>query len=116
MYPILQPFQNQLQNLQNQFMAQPTQNVQYVNGRASADSYQMQPNSSVILLDSNKNTFYFKRSDAAGSCTVEAFDFHKAEEPQKEEFVTRSEFELLKKNLGRVVEELGIKQESEVAE
>ena len=120
MYPILQPYQNQLQNLQNQLLAPitpqtSTPSVQYVNGRQSADNYQMQPNSSVILMDSFKDTFYIKRSDASGLCTVDAYDFHKAEEQGKPEYVTRAEFETLKKNLGRVVEELGIKTESEVA-
>lgn len=114
----LQPFQNQLQNfqnnLQNQFFPQNQPSIQYVNGRTSADNYQMQPNSSVILMDSTKDTFYIKRSDASGSCTVDAYDFHKAEEQPETEYVTREEFEILKKNLGHVVEELGIK--TEVAE
>ena len=96
MYPILQPYQNQLQNLQNQILTAPTPTIQYVNGRQSADSYQMQPNSSVILMDSTKDTFYLKKADASGSCTVEAYDFFKSEEESKSEYVTRSEFEELK--------------------
>lgn len=115
MYPILQPYQNQLQNLQNQFLApqQPVSSptLQYVNGRQSADNYNMQPNSAVILMDSTKDTFYIKRSDASGLCTVEAYDFHKSEEDTGTQYVTRAEFETLKKNLGRVVDELGIKPE-----
>lgn len=97
MYPILQPYQNQMQSLQNQFLSQPTQTIQYVNGRASADNYQMQPNTSVILMDSTKDTFYLKKADASGSCTIEAYDFKKAEEDTKPEYVTREEFEELKK-------------------
>ena len=112
MYPILQPYQNQLQNLQNQFLTpqQPVSapTLQYVNGRQSVDNYSMQPNSAVILMDSTKDTFYIKRADASGSCTVEAYDFHKAEEQGKNDYVTRAEFETLKKNLNKVVEELGI--------
>ena len=114
MYPILQPYQNQLQNLQNQMLS-PTPTVQYVNGRASVDNYTMQPNSSVILMDSTKDTFYIKRADASGSCTVEAYDFHKAEEETKTEYVTREEFDKLKTSLDKVVSELGI-SESKVEE
>lgn len=94
MYPILQPYQNQLQNLQNQMLS-PAPSVQYVNDRQSAENYVMQPNSSVILMDSTKDTFYLKKADASGACTVEAYDFHKAED-DKPEFVTRKEFEELK--------------------
>ena len=98
MYPILQPYQNQLQSLQNQIMT-PVPAVQYVNGKQSADKYVMQPNSSVILMDSNQDRFYLKKADASGSCTVEAYDFYKAEDEEKSEFVTRKEFEDLKKTV-----------------
>lgn len=113
MYQMFQPYQNQLQNLQNQLLAPPTNSapsIQYVNSRQSAENYAMNPNSAVILMDSTKDTFYIKRADASGSCTVEAYDFHKAEEQNGNDYVTRSEFELLKKNLGKVIEELGIKE------
>jgi len=94
MFPVT-PYQNQLQNLQSQIMS-PTPSVQYVNGRQSADNYSMQPNSSVILMDSNMDRFYLKKSDASGMCVVEAYDFHKAEEDAKPDYVTREEFEELK--------------------
>ena len=97
MYPTLQPYQNQLQNLQNQFLMNPAPTIQYVNGRQSADNYQMQPNSSVILMDSTKDTFYLKKSDASGACTVEVYDFHKAADESRSEYVTREEFDDLKK-------------------
>lgn len=87
------PYQNPLQSP----LMSPTPSVQYVNGRQSADNYVMQPNSSVILMDSNMDRFYLKRSDASGACTVESYDFHKAEEEAKPEYVTRSEFEDLKR-------------------
>ena len=101
MYPILQPYQNQLQNLQSQLLtpnpapvATPT--VQYVNGRQSVDNYAMQPNTSVILMDSTKDTFYIKKADASGSCTVESYDFRRSKEDTKTEYVTRAEFDELK--------------------
>lgn len=78
----LQSLQNQIQALQQQSQmanmqhpAQPNSQIQYVNGIDSANAYIMSPNSSVLLMDSNKPRFYVKSSDAAGSCTVKAFDF-----------------------------------------
>lgn len=73
-----------------------SQTIQYVNGKQSADSYQMAPNSSVILMDSNRARFYLKQTDASGMATVKAFDFKEAEEEKPAEYVTKSEFESFK--------------------
>jgi len=102
MYPILQPYQNQLQNLQNQYLTPPvtTPTVQYVNSRQSADNYTMQPNSSVILMDSTMDRFYLKTADASGSCVVKAYDFTEVSDEVKPDYVTRAEFEELKKLIG----------------
>ena len=88
MYPIF--------NYQTPYVTQPTQNIQYVNGRQSAESYQMMPNSSVILMDSNKARFYWKQTDASGMATVRAYDFKEVEENKAPEYVTKSEFETFK--------------------
>ena len=119
MYPILQPFQNQLQNLQNQFVPQPQQNIPTINSvncRASVENFFIPPNGSDVFVDEINKKFYTKKVDAGGSVIIESFSYTKDEEEKPNDYVTRSEFETLKKNLGRVVEELGIKQESEVAE
>ena len=90
MYPIYQ-YQS--------FLSQPTQNVQYVNGRQSVDSYPMSPNSSVILMDSNLPRFYLKQTDASGLATVKSYDFKETEEEKPTEYVTKAEFEKFKSNL-----------------
>ena len=75
---------------------QSTQNIQYVNGKQSAEAYQMTPNSSVILMDSNQARFYLKQTDASGMATIKVYDFHEAEEEKPAEYVTKSEFETFK--------------------
>jgi hypothetical protein len=85
MYPFY-PFQTVAQ----------TQNIQYVNGRQSAESYQMPANSSVILMDSNMPRFYMKKTDASGMAMVKAYDFKEVEENKAPEYVTKSEFESFK--------------------
>ena len=90
MYPIYQ-YQS--------FLSQPTQNIQYVNGKQSADSYPMNPNSSVILMDSNMSRFYVKQTDASGMSTVKSYDFTEVEEEKPTEYVTKSEFEKFKEGL-----------------
>ena len=92
---------------QTMFPFQPTplmapvaqQNIQYVNGKQSAESYQMAANSSVILMDSNLPRFYMKQTDASGLATIRAYDFKEAEEEKPKEYVTRQEFEKFKANL-----------------
>ena len=103
------PYALQMQNLQNQLQQmnpyQQNQNsnqIQYVNGIESANAYQMSPNSSVLLMDNNLPRFYVKTTDAAGMASVKTFEFHeyveqKPEEINPELYVTRKEFEELKK-------------------
>lgn len=92
MYPYLQPYSNM-------FPAQPTQTIQYVNGKQSAESYQMGANSSVILMDSNLPRFYLKQTDASGLSTIRAYDFKEVEEDKAPEYVTKAEFEKFKSTM-----------------
>lgn len=90
---------------QSPYLTQPTQNIQYVNGRPSAESYQMPANSSVILMDSGKARFYMKQTDASGMATVRAYDFKEAEEDKPAEYVTKKEFEAYKAQMKGVNDE-----------
>ena len=70
-------------------------NIQYVNGKASAEAYNTQPNQSVLLMDSNEDRFYIVRSDASNFKTIEEYEFHKVEE-KKTSYVTQDDFNELK--------------------
>lgn len=76
-------------------LQQPMQ-IQYVNGKQSAESYQMPVNSSVILMDSNKPRFYLKQTDASGQALIKAYDFTESADDKPAEYVTKSEFESFK--------------------
>lgn len=97
MYPY-DPFQTQ-----NPFLAQlqlpqtqPKVEIPYVNGKQSAESYQLAPNSSIVLLDSSAKRFYIKKTDASGAATVQSFDYMETAEEKPVEYVTREEFETFK--------------------
>ena len=77
-------------------MQQPSQSIQYVNDRQSAEAYQMTANSSVILMDSNLPRFYMKQTDASGKATIKSYDFKETEEAKPAEYVTKEEFEAFK--------------------
>ena len=77
----------------------PAQSIQYVNGKQSAETYQMPANSSVILMDSNMSRFYMKQTDASGNATIRSYDFKETEEEKPKEYVTKQEFEAFKSKL-----------------
>lgn len=92
-YPPMQnPFMMQMPSVMPQVPAQ-TQSIQYVNDKASAESYQMPANSSVILMDTNLPRFYMKQTDASGVATIKSFDFKETEKEKPVEYVTKAEFE-----------------------
>lgn len=116
------PYAMQMQNLQNQIQnMNPFQQqggntqIQYVNGIESANAYQMAPNSSVLLMDSNLPRFYVKTTDAAGMADVKVFEFHeyveqKPEPMNPEMFVTRQEFEELKQMIEKEAAHESVKE------
>ena len=88
---------------------QPQQNnssIIWVQGEAAARSFNVMPNQSVMLLDSESSTFYIKSADASGMpLPLRIFDYterntnQNVEQPQiqkhteDQEYITRDEFE-----------------------
>lgn len=103
MYPLYNnPYQfNQPLNTPQIPLAQNNTNqIQYVNGRSSVDMFQMNPNESVLLMDSTQDVFYIKKTDASGLATVRTFRFEEVLENDKSaQYVTREEFEKFKAEL-----------------
>lgn len=96
---------NPYQQMSYQQPAQLNNSIQYVNGVDSARAYQIPPNSSVLLMDSTMDRFYVKKSDASGFSTVDAYDFHRAEDkPIATDYVSRQEFEDLKNKISQYEE------------
>lgn len=85
--------------LQNVMPMQQAQQIPYVNGKQSAESYQIPANSSVILMDSNAAKFYLKQTDASGIATIKSYDFKESEEEKPKEYVTKQEFEKFKASM-----------------
>lgn len=73
--------------------------IPFVNGRSSAESYTMPPNSKIILMDQSLPRFYLKQTDASGCFTISTYEFKEVKEEvnvSTGEFVSRQEFEELK--------------------
>lgn len=107
--PYMPYIQQQMQ--QNQFsqfqQTQPqilTQNLIRVNGIDGAKAYQMTPNSTVALFDSNEDIMYVKSTDGAGFPQIRRFKFVEIQESQTQQpvnndFISREEFENFKKEI-----------------
>lgn len=78
----------------------PLQGVAWVNGLIGAQAYILQPNSSILLMDSDAKVFYIKTSDASGKAEIRSFKYEEqvaqpTQEPQVA-YVTKEEFEKFK--------------------
>ena len=106
-YASLIPPQNQYYNQQmtnQQFQPQQeTRNLIRVNGIGGAKAYQMYPDSTVALFDSNEDIMYIKSTDGAGFPSIRSFRFEeiKADTQTKPsvDYISREEFEEFKKEL-----------------
>ena len=73
--------------------------ILWVQGEAGAKSFLVAPGQSVLLMDSETNSFFIKSSDASGMpLPLRIFDYvervaEKKEVVSSEDFITRDEFE-----------------------
>lgn len=95
---------------------QPPQNdIQFVNGKSSAESFMMPPNSRMILMDSELPRFYLKEVDASGLFKISTYEFQEVKDPEpiSGDYITRQEFEEWKAMLNE--SNLAKKQQSSAA-
>lgn len=67
-YSSFQPYQQPL-------VQAPQQNDVYVHGEQAAQSYPIQPGSTLRLWDDTADIFYMKTADQAGNVTIRIFDY-----------------------------------------
>ncbi len=76
-----QPIMQQQQIPQYSWMnrnAMPSQNnssITWVNGWAGAQGYIIKPNTTVLLMDSERDVFYLKSANEQGMATIRSFKF-----------------------------------------
>lgn len=100
MYPVFNAYPTLSQPMLSQPTPQTPPAIQYVNGKTSAEAYQLPANSSVLLMDSSECKFYIKQTDASGMATVKTYKFEEVrDDTVNPEYITRSEFESFKSEL-----------------
>ena len=104
-YPPMQQPMDQLSHLRQQ-QQQPAQNgIVWVQGEEGAKAYLVAAGNTMILMDSEAQTFYIKSTDSSGMpMPLRAFDYSERTGQAKHaqdtsNYVTREEFERLEKKL-----------------
>ena len=128
-----QPYADRLAQLQNQYnqavnipqmqtvpQPQVNQGLLWVSGEVGAKSYLVAPNSTVLLMDSDSSRFYLKSADNAGMPSLRIFEYSEVtnlpqnapqapnldENVLNDKFVTREEYEGLKRQYENIMERL----------
>lgn len=131
--PMPQPYADRLAQLQNQYQQavnmpqmqtvpqpQVNQGLLWVSGEVGAKSYLVAPNSTVLLMDSDSSRFYLKSADNAGMPSLRIFEYSEVtslphntpqapnldENVLNDKFVTREEYEGLKRQYESIMERL----------
>lgn len=131
--PMPQPYADRLTQLQNQYQQavnvpqmqttpqqQVNQGLLWVSGEVGAKSYLVAPNSTVLLMDSDAQRFYLKSADNAGMPSLRIFEYKEVtnapttpvnapnldENVLNDKFVTREEYEGLKRQYESIMERL----------
>ena len=128
-----QPYADRLTQLQNQYQQtvnipqiqtvpqqQVNQGLLWVSGEVGAKSYLVTPNSTVLLMDSDEQRFYLKSAANAGMPSLRIFEYNEVtnipqnapqapnldENVLNDKFVTREEYEGLKRQYESIMERL----------
>lgn len=121
-YPYGMPYYNMPQSynnlnnnnmMPNQMQQPQANNYFYVNGIIGAKSFQMQPNQTVMLMDSDSPMCYMKQTNSMGQATLRYFklvevtedDLKTAQTPGVQpnvEYALKSDLEALNKKLNEI--------------
>lgn len=77
----------------------------YVNGMEGAKQYQIMPNQSVLLMDSENPMFYLKTANQMGQSTIRAFRFEEIK-PKEERYATEESVAELSKKMDEIMRSL----------
>lgn len=138
-YPVYQqqyppPYQDRLSQLQSQYQQTIplapqaiNQGLLWVQGEAGAKSYLVAPSTTVLLMDSETERFYIKSTDGTGIPNLRTFEYREVlqstpQHPQTvpedfdNKYVTRAEYEGLKRQYDEIMSKLNSFNVSELAD
>lgn len=89
----------------------PMNTYAFVNGIEGAKSYLMQPNQSVLLMDSDELKCYMKQSDSTGKATIRTFKLEEITEKEESkmpvgDYVSKADFDTLSNKFDELLKKL----------
>lgn len=116
-YPYGMPYQPNFpqQNNMNMYQQQvQTNQYAFVNGLEGAKSFQMQPNQTMLLMDSDNPLCYMKTSNNLGQSTLRYFRLTEISESElknnnnntTKEFASKEDFEILSKRIDEIAKKI----------
>ena len=109
---------NTPQNMPQNQAVQSVNTYAYVNGLEGAKGFAMNPNQTILLMDSDSPMFYLKTSNAMGQSNLKAYKFEEVslDNPTSNnnvDYVTKKDFEEFKKSMENSYMKKPVKKESE---
>lgn len=114
---------NYSQNSYNNYNQQRMNQYAFVNGIEGAKSFQIQPNSMVMLLDSDNPIIYKKTSNGYGQASIECYKMVQISENElrgvnttqpTQDFVLKADFDALNKRVDEIMATLKKDENGEV--
>jgi len=100
------------QNFQNPYTTPQLNQYSYVNGVEGAKAFIVQPNQTMLLMDSNQPVCYMKQSNGIGQATIRYFKLVEISEsdlvePTNEKYVLKSDFDKLMSKIDALTNKTG---------
>ena len=79
----------------------------YVNGIEGAKAFQMMPNRNAILMDNERDVFYFKTCNPMGQFSIKSYRFEEIHETPKSEYASIDQLNEIKAMLEKMLHKDG---------
>ena len=79
----------------------------YVNGIEGARAFQMMPNKNAILMDNERDVFYFKTCNPMGQFNIKSYRFEEIQEPKQTEYASIEQLNEIKALLEKMMHKDG---------
>ena len=117
-----QPYTPQPNQQSNMYQQQPQLNqYAFVNGIEGAKSFQLQPNQTILLMDSDSPLCYMKTANGVGQSTLRYFrlteikedELKNTSQPVNNDYVLKADFDILSNKVNDLLSKLEKSKESE---
>lgn len=116
-----QPYTPQLNQQPNMYQQPQMNQYAFVNGIEGAKSFQLQPNQTILLMDSDSPLCYMKTANSVGQSTLRYFrlteikeeELKNTNQPVNNEYVLKADFDILNNKVDDLLSKIEKPKEKE---